>query len=557
MSVRETLETDLLVVGGGPAGLATAIHFRRCLAELRQRRPELPDLSVTVIEKAREFGAHCVSGAVVDVEPLVRLLPGRELPGFAVPCTGEQIAWLTQTRAVVSPWMPRYLRQRGLQILSVNRLVRWLAEAAEVEGVQLAAGFAATAPLIEDGRVMGVRTGDSGLDRQGRPKPSFQAGADVRARVTVVAEGARGSLLRQLDDALHLSAGRPAPVYALGLKELWQVERGRAQAGQVLHTLGYPLDGSVYGGGFLYGHAGDQVSVGLVVGLDYQDPRLDPYVLFQRFKSHPRIRKVLEGGRILGYGARALNEGGWYSVPKLWGNGFLLVGESAGFLDTRRLKGVHLAIESGMLAAETALEALSQGDGRGDERLAAYADRVASSRIRQDLWQARNARQAFRSGRVLGLAQTALQALSRGRGLVDPLAPSRGHAEMRPLNQLEQPRDAASRVAGQMDRQVTFDRATALAASGTNHEEDQPPHLVVADPEVCAGRCRAEYDNPCQRFCPAGVYEIVAEHEAGKPRLLIHASNCLHCKTCEIMDPYQIITWVPPEAGGGPSYEAL
>jgi electron-transferring-flavoprotein dehydrogenase len=457
---------------------------------------------------------------------------------------------------VASPWVPSGLSQRGLQILSLNRLVQWLAEAAEAEGVQLAPGFAATAPLIEDGRVVGVRTGDSGLDRQGRPKASFQAGADVRARVTVVAEGARGSLFRQLDDALHLSAARPAPVYALGLKELWQVQSGRARAGQVLHTLGHPLNGSVYGGGFLYEHADDQVSVGLVVGLDYQDPRLDPYVLFQRFKSHPRIRKVLEGGRLLGYGARALNEGGWYSVPKLWGHGFLLVGESAGLLDTLRLKGVHLALESGMLAAETALSALSEGDA-SEERLRVYGDRVAASCIRAELWRARNARQAFRSGRGLGLVQTALQALSGGRGLVDPLPHSRGFAEMRRLDQVDQRLSSASPLAERADPQVTFDRATALAASRTSHEEDQPTHLLVADPEICAGRCRADYGNPCQRFCPAGVYEMAVDHEGAKPRLLIHASNCLHCKTCEIMDPYQIITWVPPETGGGPSYEAL
>lgn len=556
MSTRDTLHTDILVVGGGPAGLATAIHFRRRLAELRRERSGLPDFTVTVIEKAREFGAHCLSGATVDVGPLARLLPGRELPGFAVPCEEEELAWLTQTRAFASPWIPRVLRQRGNVSLSLSRLVQWLAEAAEIEGVQLAPGFAATGPLIENGRVVGVRTGDSGRDRLGRPKASFQAGADVRARVTVVAEGARGSLLRQLDAAFHLSRDRPAPVYALGLKELWQVPSDRVIPGEILHTLGFPLKSGVYGGGFLYGHADDQVSVGLIVGLDYQDPRLDPYLLFQRFKCHARVRRVLEGGRILGYGARALNEGGWYSLPKLWGKGFLLVGESAGLLDTLRLKGVHLAIESGILAAETALDALGHDDV-SEERLRIYGDRVASSCIRAELWRARNFRQAFRSGRMLGLVQAGLQGLSGGRGLVDPMAHSRGYAEMRRVAEVDRRDGAALHADDRADGQLAFDRATALAASRVSHEEDQPTHLVVTDPDICAVRCRDDYDNPCQRFCPAGVYELVVDHEGARPRLLVHASNCLHCKTCEIMDPYQIITWVPPEAGGGPSYEAL
>ena len=556
MSTRDTLHTDLLVVGGGPAGLATAIHFRRRLAELRREASELPDFTVTVIEKAREFGAHCLSGAIVDVGPLARLLPGRELPAFAVACAEEQVAWLTQARAFASPWIPRILRQRGNVSLSLSRLVRWLAEVAEAEGIQLAPGFAAAAPVIEDGRVVGVRTGDSGRDRLGRPKASFQAGADVRARVTVVAEGARGSLLRQLDAAFQLSANRRAPVYALGLKELWQVPSGRAKPGQVLHTLGYPLENSVYGGGFLYGHADDQVSVGLIVGLDYRDPHLDPFLLFQRFKRHARVRRVLEGGRVLGYGARTLNEGGWYGLPKLWGNGFLLVGESAGLLDTLRLKGVHLAIESGILAAETALDALGHDDV-SEERLSAYGDSVASSRIRTELWRARNFRQAFRSGRLLGLVQSALQALSGGRGLVDPLAHSRGYAEMRRVAEVGHGGRSAAHADDRADGQLTFDRTTALAASRVSHEEDQPVHLLVADPDLCAVRCRDDYDNPCQRFCPAGVYELVVDRAGARPRLLIHASNCLHCKSCEIMDPYQIITWVPPEAGGGPSYEGL
>jgi electron-transferring-flavoprotein dehydrogenase len=556
VSTHDTLHTDILVVGGGPAGLATAIHFRRRLAELRRERSGLPDFTVTVIEKAREFGVHCLSGAIVDVGPLARLLPGRELPGFAVPCAEEQLAWLTPKRTFASPWIPRVLSQRGNVSLSLSRLVRWLAEAAEAEGVQLAPGFAAAAPLVEDGRVVGVRTGDSGRDRLGRPKASFQAGADVRARVTVVAEGARGSLARQLDAAFHLSSGRPAPVYALGMKELWQVPSGRVKPGQVLHTLGFPLKSSVYGGGFLYGHADDQVSVGLIVGLDYQDPCLDPYLLFQRFKRHARIRRVLEAGRVLGYGARTLNEGGWYGLPKLWGNGFLLVGESAGLLDTLRLKGVHLAIESGILAAEAALDALCHDDV-GEDQLSIYGDRVASSRIRAELWRARNFRQAFRSGRTLGLVQAALQGLSGGRGLIDPMAHSRGYAEMRRVADVGRRHGAVSQADDRTDEQLTFDRTTALAASRVSHEEDQPTHLVVADPGLCAVRCRDEYDNPCQRFCPAAVYELVVDHAGATPRLLIHASNCLHCKTCEIMDPYQIITWVPPEAGGGPFYEAL
>ncbi len=556
---RERLETDLLIVGGGPAGLAAAIHFARRLAAASATRPGARALEVMLVEKAADFGAHSLSGAVFDGRALTELLPGVDWASEigATPCAAEALELFTERGALRAPWLPPSLRSTGLHIVSLSRLVRRLAQEAEALGVQLAAGFAAAAPLLEGGRLVGVRMADRGRDKLGQPKAGFEPGADVQARLTIVAEGARGSLTGQLVRSFGLDQGRLAPTYALGFKDLWELAPGRLDAGSVLHTLGYPLDGATFGGGFVYAHDARLASVGLVAGLDYRDPRLDPLERFEAFKAHPRLARLLAGGQRLRFGARTLNEGGYYAAPRPYGEGFLLAGEGAGLLDVRRLKGIHLALQSGSLAAETALEALVAGDTSA-AALAAYATRLDASPVGSELRLARNFRQAFKRGRLLGLVQAGVQAITAGHGLRDPLPPSRGFAEMRRL-------DAVTGRPGQAGR---VDRPAAVYLSGTTHEEDQPSHLLVADAAICVGRCATEYGNPCERFCPAGVYEIVtdtgglgggpkAAGGGGARRLLIHANNCLHCKTCEIMDPYQIITWTPPEGGGGPRFEGM
>jgi len=552
VSEREELTTDILVVGGGPAGLAAAIHFRR----LVQRAPGGDALEIMVVEKAPDFGAHSISGAVIDATPLSRLLPEdatwRERTG-AIPARNSRLFALGRRRGLSLPWVPRALSASGMTVVSLGRLVRHLAEVAESQGVQLAPGFAAVEPLLEGDRVVGVRTGDSGRDRDGRAKPGFSQGADIRARVTIVAEGASGNVTRTLVERFRLDEGRPPMTYALGLKELWEVDPHRVPPGLVVHTLGYPLDNETYGGGFVYGLGQGLASVGLVVGLDYRDPGLDPLERFEAFKAQPMIAGLLQGGHRVRFGARTLAEGGWYAAPRPYGAGFVIAGESAGLMDARRLKGVHLAVTSGMLAAETALDGLL-ADDVGTDRLGQYAERLASSRVKREMWLARNYRQAFRQGRRWGLLQSLLLSISGGRGLKDPLPPSHGPGEMRRMG-AERPSPAAREappVAG-----YGVDRPRAVFLSGTQHEENQPAHLRISDPELCVTRCGVEYGHPCQRFCPAGVYEIVAEGGAAGSRLVLHASNCLHCKTCEIMDPYGVVTWVPPEGGGGPHYEGM
>jgi len=396
--------------------------------------------------------------------------------------------------------------------------------------------------------VIGVRTEDKGRDKDGKPKENFTPGYELRAKVTVLAEGPRGSLTKDLVSRLHLDGLNPQ-AYAIGIKELWEVPPGRIAAGSVSHTLGWPLDSSQHGGGWLYGMRDNRVSVGLVASLDYHDPRFDPHEAFQRYKTHPHIRRILEGGTLVRFGAKTIPEGGWYSMPRPYADGVLLIGDSASFLNGQRLKGIHLAIKSGMLAAETILEALRSGDTSA-RTLSSFSKKINQSWIKPELWRVRNFHQGFQHGLYAGLFHTALQMATGGRGLVDPMRIRPGYEEYRKITPGQ---SAAPRFVG--DGKLTFDRLTDVYHSGVRHEEDQPCHLHVADTNICADRCAAEYGNPCQYFCPAAVYEMI--HIRDALRLKINASNCVHCKTCDIADPYQIITWVPPEGGGGPNYEGM
>lgn len=552
MSNRETLDVDVLFVGAGPAGLAGAIH----LARLAKRANKT--INIAVIEKGKEVGAHILSGAVMDPRSLYELQPDFLARGAPIEGVVEDdsIYFMTEKDAIALPYTPRHLENRGNFIISLSKFTRWLAKIAEEEGVQIFTGFAGSSLLMGPKGICGIRTGDKGVDKHGNKKPNFEAGVDIMAKVILLAEGPRGSLYRQLDKIYMLHESRNPQMYATGVKEVWEFPKGSVPPNRVIHTMGWPLASDAFGGGFIYNMKDDKLCIGFVVGLDYRDPFMEPQHEFQRFKSHPKIASLLDGGKMIEYGAKTIPEGGWYAMPKLFvPPGIFLLGDTAGLLDAMRLKGVHMAMKSGMIAAEIIAEAFAKYDF-SEAQLGKYESAVKESWIGRELYKSRNFKTGFvKHGFWLGLLNTSICEFTGGRGIFRHTGVAEDHLYMRRKGDYYGDENARLERM-RFDDRITFSKVNDVFYSKTFHDEDTPCHLVVPDTDICVNKCTREYGNPCQYFCPANVYEWVGADE-GKGRLQINAANCVHCKTCDIMDPYGNILWVVPEGGGGPGYQNL
>lgn len=543
---RESMTFDVVIVGAGPSGLTTAIRLKQLAQENNA------ELTICIVEKGAEVGAHILSGAVLEPRALIELFPNWKELGAPLhtPVTQDNILFLTEQKSYKMPLLPA-MRNEGNYIISLGNLCRWLAQQAEQLGVEIYPGFAATEVLYhDDGSVKGIATGDMGIDKTGQQGPNYQAGMELHAQQTVFAEGCRGSLTKTLFEKFNLRDDKDPQTYGIGLKELWHIKPENHKPGSVTHTIGWPLDTQTYGGSFLYHLENNQVALGFVIGLDYQNPYLSPYKEFQRFKTHPAISKTLEGGERIAYGARALNEGGFQSIPKLTFPGGLLIGDTAGLLNVPKIKGTHTAMKSGMCAAEAIFEDLQKEKSSEDTReVTNYFKKIKQSWLWDELYRVRNIRPGFNKGLWAGMIYAAFDSyILRG------YAPwtLRNHADHACLKKASESTEIHY---PKPDGKISFDLLSSVFISNTNHEENQPPHLQLIDPQKAIDINFKLYASPETRYCPSGVYEIVEID--GKPALQINAQNCLHCKTCDIKDPAQNINWVPPEGAGGPNYSEM
>lgn len=568
MIEREQIEMDVVFVGAGPANLAAALHLKNSIAEHddmidkgRRHGNKVGDIEIAIVEKGSYVGAHILSGAVMDPIAIRELMPDFLEQGFPVDTvvTEDAFWYMTKTRAFTAPITPPPLKNKGKYIISLSKMCEWLAQKCEEAGINIFPEFPASEVIYDEyERVIGVRTGDKGIDKEGNRKGNFEPGVDLLAKVTVLGEGSRGSLAKDLTARLGLNKGKEAQVFSLGVKELWDVPAGNFAEGRVVHTLGFPSDVKTYGGGWIYGLKNNVVSIGYVTGLDYLDPLIDPHAEFQKFKTHPQIAEILKGGKMLKYGAKSINTGGYHTMPRLYADGVLLVGDCASFLNGQRIKGIHTAMKSGMLAAETIITAFGHGDFTSDT-LRLYEEKVSMSWIYDELYPVRNFHAAFQGGRWRALINTGLQYVTNGRawGFMPHEYHVAGHERMQMLDDRHADIDHQRYANVKYDKEMIFDKVTDVFHAGVSHNEDQPSHLHILDTEICATKCAEEYGNPCQKFCPAAVYEMEFNAKSERQELKVNFSNCVHCKTCDVADPYQIINWVTPEGGGGPDYKGM